>query len=397
MRKIFLIIIGVIILLPLNIDASSKEINMHLFYSKSCPHCEDEIKFLNEFLKEKNNIKLYKYEVSENKNNQERFTEARNLLGTDGSGIPYLVIGNQSIVGYYEKYTNQKVKDIIEYYEKNDYRDLVGETFGISEINNDIELVDKDILSTIDLPLIGKINPTKVSLPILAIIIGAVDGFNPCSMWILIFLLTMLINMKNRKRMWTLGLTFIITSGIVYLLFMVSWLNLAVFINKVNYIKLVIGLLGILLGTINIKNYLKERKKADGCEVVNPGRIKKIMLKITKITSEKAFVLALLGIVLLAAAVNIIELLCSLGLPLVFTQLLSLNNLSGIEYFIYLIIYIIFFLIDDFIIFFIAMKSLKVKGISGKYTKYSHLVGGIIMLIIGILMIFKPQWLMFNF
>ena len=99
----------------------------------------------------------------------------------------------------------------------------------------------------------------------------------------------------------------------------------------------------------------------------------------------------------LAFLVNLIELLCSLGLPVIFTEVLSLNNLSTTEYILYMLLYILFFLIDDIVIFVIAMKTLEIKAISNKYTKYSHLIGGIIMLILGILMILKPEWLMFNF
>ena len=54
-------------------------------------------------------------------------------------------------------------------------------------------------------------------------------------------------------------------------------------------------------------------------------------------------------------------------------------------------------MLDDIIVFMIAVITLKVTGISNKYQKYSHLIGGILMLIIGILMIVKPEWLMFNF
>ena len=121
------------------------------------------------------------------------------------------------------------------------------------------------------------------------------------------------------------------------------------------------------------------------------------MAKIKKFTSEKSLLLALVGVITLAFSVNLIELACSAGLPLIFTQILALNNLGLFEYSIYILLYLIFFLIDDIVIFVIAMKTLEVTGISTKYTKYSHLIGGIIMLIIGILMIFKPSWLMFNF
>lgn len=92
-----------------------------------------------------------------------------------------------------------------------------------------------------------------------------------------------------------------------------------------------------------------------------------------------------------------IELACSAGLPLLFTQILAINDLSKFMYALNIGIYIFFFLIDDLIIFIIAMITFKVTGISTKYTKYSHLIGGIIMLLISILMLFKPEWLMFNF
>ena len=121
------------------------------------------------------------------------------------------------------------------------------------------------------------------------------------------------------------------------------------------------------------------------------------MEKIISITHEKKFIIALLGIMVLAASVNIIELMCSIGIPLLFTQILAMNNLSTFSYMIYMFIYIFFFLIDDIVIFVISMVTLRVTGLSTKYTKYSHLVGGIIMLIIGLLLIIKPELLMFNF
>jgi hypothetical protein len=99
----------------------------------------------------------------------------------------------------------------------------------------------------------------------------------------------------------------------------------------------------------------------------------------------------------LAVSVNIVELACSAGLPVMFIEILSMNNLSTIENVIYIGLYMIFFLIDDFIVFFIAMFTMKITGISTKYNKYSHLLGGVIMLLVGLLLLFKPEWLMFQF
>ena len=178
---------------------------------------------------------------------------------------------------------------------------------------------------------------------------------------------------------------------------MASWLNLASFINKVSLVRSLIGAFAIIFGIVNVYNYIKSRKKDAGCEVTDEKKRKKIISYIKKIVSEKKFIIALLGIMVLAFLVNLIELLCSLGLPVIFTEVLSLNNLSTTEYILYMLLYIIFFLIDDIIIFVIAMKTLEIKAISNKYTKYSHLIGGIIMLLLGVLMILKPEWLMFNF
>ncbi len=248
-----------------------------------------------------------------------------------------------------------------------------------------------------EVPILGKIKAKEVSLPILAFVLGLVDGFNPCAMWILVFLISMLFGMKDRKKMWILGSTFILTSGIIYLLFMISWLNLAIFLTSIKLIRLLIAIFSIIFGMYNIYRYVDSIGKDDGCDVTDKEDRKKIIKRIKKITSNQKFILSIIGIIALAASVNILELLCSLGLPVVFTNILAINKLNILEYSIYLFIYILFFLIDDIIVFVIAMMSMKIKGISNKYTKYSHLIGGIIMLLLGILMALKPEWLMFNF
>ena len=149
-------------------------------------------------------------------------------------------------------------------------------------------------------------------------------------------------------------------------------------------------------GLINLRSFLRERKES-GCEVVDEKKRKKIFSKIKKFTSEKNFLLALIGVIGLAISVNLVELTCSAGLPSVFSGLLIMNNVSGTDKILYTFIYIFFFLIDDLIVFFIAMITMNVTGISTKYNKFSHLIGGIIMLLVGILLLFKPGWLMFNF
>ena len=424
MKKIlkFLIVFAVFLLLPVSAKADEKVINIHLFYGNGCPHCAAEEEFLSDYLKDRTDVKLYKYEVWYDSNNQELLSKVQKEMGTTNkNGVPFTVIGKKTIVGYADGVTDEQIKDAINYYLNNDYRDYAGEITGKvkktevkedttkdeskteDKTENKIEKADdtKDSDQTdenVTVPVLGKINAKKVSLPILAVVLGFVDGFNPCAMWILIFLITMLFNMKDRKKMWILGLTFILTSGIVYLMFMLAWLNLATFISKIAFIRLLIAVIALVVGLINVYKYIDSLKKKDeGCDVVDKKDRKKIMEKIISITHEKKFIIALLGVMVLAASVNIIELMCSIGIPLLFTQILAMNNLSTFSYMIYMFIYIFFFLIDDIVIFVISMVTLKVTGLSTKYTKYSHLIGGIIMLIIGLLLIIKPELLMFNF
>ena len=424
MKKIlkFLIVFAILLLLPVSAKANEKVINIHLFYGNGCPHCAAEEEFLSDYLKDRTDVKLYKYEIWYDSHNQELLSKVQKEMGTTNkNGVPFTVIGKKTIVGYADGVTDEQIKDTINYYLNNDYRDYAGEITGKvkkTEVKeetikdesktkdkkeNKIEKADdtKDSDQTdenVTVPVLGKINAKKVSLPILAVVLGFVDGFNPCAMWILIFLITMLFNMKDRKKMWILGLTFILTSGIVYLMFMLAWLNLATFISKIAFIRLLIAVIALVVGLINVYKYIDSLKKKDeGCDVVDKKDRKKIMEKIISITHEKKFIIALLGIMVLAASVNIIELMCSIGIPLLFTQILAMNNLNTFSYMIYMFIYIFFFLIDDIVIFVISMVTLKVTGLSTKYTKYSHLVGGIIMLIIGLLLIIKPELLMFNF
>jgi hypothetical protein len=247
----------------------------------------------------------------------------------------------------------------------------------------------------IDIPFIGKTDTKTLSLPILAIVIGTIDGFNPCAMWVLLFLISALIGMKDKKRMWILGSTFLITSALIYLAFMLAWLNLAIFIGAIWWVKLLITLVALIGGFINIRAFI--RTKEDGCEVVDEKKRKKIFAKVKAFTGEKKFILAILGVMTLAVSVNFVELLCSAGLPVIFTNILAVNHLSIIQYAFYIFIYLVFFLLDELIVFFIAMTTLQLKGISNKFGKWSHLIGGIIMVILGLLMIFKPDWLMLNF
>ncbi len=399
MKKILYIVICLFAFIPSVIFASEKELNIYLFYGKGCPHCAAEEKFLNEYLKKEKNVKLHKYEIWYDSENAKKYNEVNKILNNNSNAIPYLIIGNNVISGYTEDITDDEIKNTINFYKNQTYKDKVGIYLGVVDEDDSNDEDVKYSSKKVNIPILGKVDAKKVSISLSAIIIGLVDGFNPCAMWILIFLISMLLGMKNKKRMWALGITFLVSSAIVYFLFLISWLNLAVFLNKIIYIRVAISAVAIILGAYQLVKFTSTmfNQKDDGCEVVDSKNRKKIIKSIKKIVKEKSFILALLGIVLLAASVNIIELLCSLGLPVMFSEILAINDISKTGQILYSLLYVFFFLLDDIIIFIIAMKTLEIKAISNKYGKYSHLIGGLIMLAIGLLMVLKPEWLMFNF
>jgi hypothetical protein len=249
------------------------------------------------------------------------------------------------------------------------------------------------IPETIHLPFIGDFQTKSVSLPTLTMVIGALDGFNPCAMWVLLFLISLLLNMKNRKRMWILGSSFIVGSALVYFVFMAAWLNILLFFGFLRWVRIIIGLVALFSAYYNLKKWYDARP---GCPASEDQKRRKVFEKLRNIVGREQFWLALGGIILLAAAVNLVELLCSAGLPVVYTQILTLNHVPTVQYYLYLLLYIFFFMLDDLIVFIVAMVTLRAVGLTTKYTRLSALIGGIMMFIIGILMIFRPEWLMFG-
>ena len=418
MKKIIYVFTFLFLLIPFSVSANEK-VNIYLFYGDGCPHCSALEEYLDVEYSTDKDVKVYKYEVWNDSNNQTLWQKVADVTGEEAKGVPYFVIGKEVLQGYSASDAwESKVDKAIEKAKKTNYNDNVGITLGVvqgkitkdddnSTTNYDPDKKEADIddyynsdsnsnsEAKLDIPLIGTVSLKDMSIPVIAILIGLVDGFNPCAMWILIFLITMLFDYPSRKKMWILGCTFLFTSAFIYFLFMISFLNVAMFINSITILKLLIAFFALIFGGFNIYRYFKT--KDVGCDVVDKNKRRKIINRIKNILSSKSFAFAIGGIILLAISVNLIELLCSLGLPVMFTEILAYNNITGVKNILYIILYIIFFLIDDLVVFFVAMKTLKITAISNKYSKYSHLIGGLIMIAIGLLMIFKPEWLMFNF
>ena len=160
------------------------------------------------------------------------------------------------------------------------------------------------------------------------------------------------------------------------------------------WVRIVIGAVALASGGYNLREYM--RNKDGTCKVTSHENRKKVFDRLRAVAHHQQFWMALIGIVLLAFAVNLVELVCSAGLPAIYTQVLSLNDLPAWQYYGYLLLYIFFFMLDDLIVFIVSMATLHVTGITSKYSRYSHLIGGILMLVLGALLILRPELLMFG-
>jgi len=418
MRRIIPFILGVCFFLWPLLSQAQRPVNLYLFWADGCPHCAAEREALQgEISRTYPQLKIHEFEVYRHPANARLLQRVGEKLHIDVSGVPFTIIGDQVFTGFVPSITlNQLTARIEECLGDGCPDSLVallaenasgsGQSSSALQRSSSMSVASSSagfIESTtapeppapteFSIPFLGEVDARSFSLPVLAAIMGILDGFNPCALWTLLFLLSLLLGMTSRVRMWILGSTFIVASALVYFLFMTAWLHLVLFLGFILWVRIAIAALALTGGSYS---FYKGWKQESGCIVEGSERRERIFERLKTAVRQQSLILALLGIVFLAFAVNLVELICSAGLPAVFTQVLALNELLPWQSYALIALYIFFFMIDDLFIFFATMVTLEMTGITTKYTRISHLVGGALMVAIGILLIFKPEWLMFG-
>ena len=403
MKKFLLLIVAIMLVLPLGVNANndvetSNPVNIYLFYDQICLNCKALIEFLE--YHQTNEFEVHFFEISRSAENENLMRKVQGLMDNQSPYIPFTIIGSHALIGFNPD-IEARILSLIESYLKYGDPDIVGGIIDGSITEENVkEIMEEDPVEldgNFVLPILGDIDPLSASLPIIALVIGFVDGFNPCSLWVLLFLLAMVFNMENKKKGWALAVAFLLTTVIFYGIMMVALLHVAVSMAGIVWIRTAIGVFAIGAGLYSLRKYHKMITTDTGCQVVNDKRRKKLMNRIIKITSGKSFILALIGVMTLAVSVNFVQLVCTVGLPLIFTQILAINELSFFASTMYILLYLFAFISIELFIFTTAVITMQVTGISNKFTKYSHLFGGIIMILLGLLLIFRPEWAMLNF
>jgi hypothetical protein len=394
--RLLLIVLPLVTALP-RVLLAADVVDVSVFWRVGCPHCEREIEFLQALQARDPGVRVRLLEVGQDAANRRLLEHTAGRLRIQEIAVPLTVIGEEGIVGFWDDAsTGAQIEQLIASCRARGCRDLVGELLSArSEAAASAAAAPRGALPpTIRVPVLGEIDTAGLSLPTLTLLLGAVDGFNPCAMWTLVFLIGLLVGMRDRTRMWVLGVTFLVASAAVYFAFMAAWLNLLLFLGALLWIRLAVGAIALAGGAWYLREFWVNREVV--CKVTGQERRRRVLEQLRALATERSFLLATSGIMLLAFAVNLIELLCSAGIPAVYTQVLAMSSLPAWHYYAYMLLYILVFLLDDLVVFFTAMVTLEVTGLTAAYSRWSHLIGGVVLVAIGALMWVRPQWLMFG-
>lgn len=361
---------------------------LHIFWSKGCPHCTHALAFLEPLERTTPGLRLIRHEVSgSHPENVRLLTDLARKHGIGQPGVPFIVLGDEVFVGYQDDAsTGQLLKARIQACL------LAGCTTNLNAAAPAPTPATADRLPTsVELPLFGKVDVRQLSFPLLTVVLAATDGFNPCAMWVLVFLIGLSLGIRDRCQRWLLGGTFIAASALVYFFIMAAWLNTLLLLGAVFWLRAGIGLLALVIGGFSLRDFFRDEQT---CKVTAAPARRAIMDQLKQLALSTSLPLALVGIVLLAFAVNVVELLCSAGIPAVYTQYLALNPISEEQRYAYLGLYILVFMADDLLVYFCAMLTLEIKDIGQRFTRWSKLVSGVVLLLLGALMLLKPEWIM---
>jgi len=370
---ISLVILGIVIALTSQGKSDTGEgFEVHFFYVQGCHHCEDQKPF-NKRLEDTYSINITRHDAT----TPQGSTLLHEMLEERGvefePGFPITIFGNQVFGDWESEETSGRtIETALQQCLAGDCPAPPGGQNG-------------DDGGKIVLPIIGEIDVADYSLPALAVVLGFVDGFNPCAMWVLVYLISIVATLRDRKRIWLIVGSFVLSSGILYFLFMTAWLNVFLLVGYVKPVITVIGLVALGGGILQIREFA-ETKGAIVCKVTDEESRQKTMTRIQKIVSSPITLGTIVGIVALAFAVNSVEFVCSAAIPAIFTQVLSLASLTTFQYYGYILLYVSIFMLDDLVIFGTAAFALT-SNLGDKYAKYTRPVGGTILIILGALLL----------
>jgi thiol-disulfide isomerase/thioredoxin len=376
------------------------QVAIYLFWGDGCPHCAAAKPFLEGLTKRYPNVELRAYEVWYVPDNQKYFTDMATAYGFEAHYVPTIFVGARYWEGYSDQ-ISQEIEDAVKACSATGCKDGgVGIIPGIiaseppekesSPENQSSEVIAGNQTSdVIDVPLLGQVHLAAQSIWVSTALISFVDGVNPCSVWVLTMLLAITLHTGSRKKVLTIGLIFLTVTAGVYALFIAGLFTLFTVVNFVGWIQIIVALVALFFALVNIKDYFwyKEGISFTIADNKKPG-IYQRMRKL--IDASQSFWGLASATIVLAAGVSLVEFSCTAGFPVLWTNLLVSQEVSGLAFILLLFLYLVIYQLDEMIIFFSAVYSLKASKLEEKHGRILKLVGGMLMLTLAGVMLINP-------
>jgi len=366
---------------------AAADTTIEVYSRPGCPRCGEARVFLEELTRERSDLSVVEHDVTREREALERLRDLTARAGITTPGVPTFVIGESLLVGFDPATTPARL------------RALLGDA-GTAAEDADVCAVEPSRCETpppapgsVDLPLVGQVDMDRLGLPLFTVAVGLIDGFNPCATWVLLFLLAMLVNLKNRSRMALIAGTFVVVSGVVYFAFMAAWLSFFMVIGVSQPVRILLAVVALLLGTVNVKDFFAWGRGPSLSipESAKPG----LYRRAREILQADDLAGAMVGIIVLAFLVNLVELLCTAGLPALYTAMLTHQGLPIWKYYAYLMLYIAAYMLDDAILVTIGVVTLGRRKLQEREGRWLKLLSGLIILTLGVLLLLRPGWLGF--
>jgi len=362
---------------------NSVSVKLYFFWSKKCPHCLQAVPFVDSLDQKYPWLTVYSLELTEHPDHVQQYISMAAQLGQEARSVPgFLWCGNMT-VGYDNADNIGKFLDqeLVKCYQWLQSKSIQPKPMAADISENPV----------ITVPLLGTLSLSDYSLPVYTIVLAGLDAFNPCAFFVLLFLLSLLVHASSRKRMFIVGSVFVIFSGIMYFLFMAAWLNIFLAIGEINAITIAAGILAIIIASINIKDYFWFRK---GVSLSIPDSAKpSLYQRARKLITAGSFPAMMMTTMGLAAFANLYEFLCTAGFPMVFTRMLTMESLPTFNYYLYLVLYNIIYVIPLLVIVLVFTMTLGVRKLQEQQGRQLKLFSGLMLLLLGLVLVFVPDWL----
>lgn len=369
--------------------------DVELFSRAGCPHCAAAKEFLEALKAERPGLTLAVQEVDTDVRARQRLEALAAERKQAVPGVPALLVGGELIFGFDRpETTGARVRELLDARLSSPPAPVAT---GLCEPSTDagcddgVKAVKAPLEPFIHSSLLGALRASELGLPVFTLVVGLLDGFNPCAMWVLLFLLSVLVNMKNRARMALVAGTFVLVSGAVYFAFMAAWLSVFLLLGFSRVVQLALGVVAVAVGGLNLKEFwaFKKGPSLSIPEAVKPG----LMSRMRAVQSTEKLLGALVGAAVLAVLVNFVELLCTAGFPAVYTQVLTSYGLPAWKNYAYLGLYNLAYIADDALMVGIAVVTLSRRRLQEKEGRWLKLISGAVMLALGVVLLLKPEWL----